>query len=562
MKTFDVLGLNPEILHAVQQMGFTTPTPVQAAAIPVLLESETDLVALAQTGTGKTAAFGLPMLNLIHPEIKKPQGLILCPTRELCIQISKDLMQFSSQMAGVKVVAVYGGAAIEPQMKALQEARIIVATPGRMVDIIQRDKVNLQNIAIAVLDEADEMLNMGFKEDLDFILSYTPETKKTWLFSATMPQEVARIAKHYMHAPHEITIGEKNSGNENISHVFYEVSHRDRYSALKRIADASPDIFAIVFCRTRRETQAVADALIKDGYAADSLHGELSQSQRDQVMKRYRGRMLKMLVATDVAARGIDVQDVTHVINYNLPDELENYTHRSGRTARAGKKGISITMVTKSERGKIKQLEKILRTTFVQGKVPAASEVMATRLRAYAQDLLMVKPNPELETYLKDFSQAMESIDREDLLRILLAKEFSTILDYYSKPGPQIQEEENTSRRENEGVGRFFINLGTMDGFNTKNLAKFLSQTAGIKTSDVLWSGIKSSYTLLEINPDVAEQVATAFEDCYFGDRQVRIEVRNGRSGGAANKFKSTKKESGKSFKSTKPAKKRYGANA
>jgi len=357
MMTFEELGLSQPVLKAIGELGFESPTPIQEKAIPAVLTGEEDMVALAQTGTGKTAAFGLPLTQLINFESRQVQAVVLCPTRELCMQITRDLQNFTKYLGGAHVVSIYGGASIEGQIREVRKGpQIIVGTPGRMVDMIDRGVVNLTTIQYVVLDEADEMLNMGFKEDLDMILSDTPATKSTWLFSATMPDEVLRISRSYMKDPVEITVGGKNTGNENIEHQYYVVHQRDKYLALKRIADYNPDIFAIVFCLTKIETQQIADALIKDGYNADALHGDLSQAQRDHVMKRYRSRSLQMLVATDVAARGIDVNDVTHVINYNLPDEIENYTHRSGRTARAGKKGVSIAIINMKEVYKIRQI--------------------------------------------------------------------------------------------------------------------------------------------------------------------------------------------------------------
>jgi ATP-dependent RNA helicase DeaD len=535
MQTFNDLGLNEALVTAVTELGFEQPTPVQAQAIPTLLANSIDLVALAQTGTGKTAAFGLPLLNQIESGMRKPQGLILCPTRELCIQISRDLQSYARHMPAVKVVSVYGGASIENQMRDLKDgAQIIVATPGRMVDIIERNKVDLTGVSVAILDEADEMLNMGFKEDLDFILSYTPETKQTWLFSATMPAEVARIAKTYMDSPVEITLGNKNSGNENIEHIYYTVSVKDKYPALKRIADSEPSIFAIVFCRTKRETQQVADALIRDGYPADALHGDLSQAQRDLVMKRYRNRNLQMLVATDVAARGIDVENVTHVINFNLPDELENYTHRSGRTARAGKKGISIALVTRNEKGKIKSLERALRATFTEGQVPTSETVFKNRLKAFSKSLMQTEALPEVEPFMEDFSHSLQSLTREDLLKVLLSREFSSMLEYY-KSGPVIDETMHVEGGKD--VARFFVNLGSMDGLNPREMRTFLAQTAGIRESDIPWMGLKNSFTLLEVSSHSAEIFKTAFKGCFYNERPVRVEVRNSsESGGGARK--------------------------
>uniref|UniRef100_UPI003342DE08 DEAD/DEAH box helicase n=1 Tax=Pseudopedobacter sp. TaxID=1936787 RepID=UPI003342DE08 len=356
MNPFNELGIRHDIVNAITELGFTNPTPIQESAIPVLLSGSNDFVGLAQTGTGKTAAFGLPLLELIDNTKNHPQALILCPTRELCLQISNDLKNFSKNLKNVNVVAVYGGANIVNQLREIKRGvQIVVATPGRMLDIINRKAIDFSNVNYVVLDEADEMLNMGFQDDINDILSTTPDTKKTWLFSATMPKEVRRIAENYMTNPHELTVGKQNSGNANIEHEYYIVKARDKYAAFKRIVDFNPDIFGIVFCRTKIETQEIAEALVKDGYNADSLHGDLSQQQRDKVMKRYREKNLQLLIATDVAARGIDVNNVTHVINYSLPDEIENYTHRSGRTARAGRTGVSIAIINSREIHKIRQ---------------------------------------------------------------------------------------------------------------------------------------------------------------------------------------------------------------
>ncbi|MDB5109792.1 MAG: box helicase, partial [Mucilaginibacter sp.] len=376
MNPFIELGIRHDIVNAISDLGFENPTPIQEQSIPVLLTGSNDFVGLAQTGTGKTAAFGLPLLELLDFEENYPQALILCPTRELCLQITNDLNNYSKKMDNVHVVAVYGGASISDQLRQIRRGvQIVVATPGRMLDIINRKAIDFSKVKYVVLDEADEMLNMGFQEDIDNILSTTPEEKKTWLFSATMPTEVRRIAKKYMTDPFELTMGEKNTGNVNIEHEYYIVRAREKYAAFKRIVDFNPDIFGIVFCRTKIETQEIAEALIKDGYNADSLHGDLSQQQRDKVMKRYRERSLQLLIATDVAARGIDVNDVTHVINYSLPDEIENYTHRSGRTARAGKTGVSIAIINSKELGKIRQIERVIGKNFIKAEIPNGFDV-------------------------------------------------------------------------------------------------------------------------------------------------------------------------------------------
>ncbi|HIO26483.1 MAG TPA: DEAD/DEAH box helicase, partial [Flavobacteriaceae bacterium] len=398
MNKFEQLGLQAEIVNAVNDMGFEAPSEVQAQAIPILLDQETDLVALAQTGTGKTAAFGFPLIQKINVDSKQTQGLILSPTRELCLQIANELKNYSKYLKQLNVVAIYGGASISEQQKQIKRgAQIIVATPGRMKDMVGRRMIDISEIDYCVLDEADEMLNMGFYEDITDILSHTPKEKKTWLFSATMPKEVASIAKKFMSNPVEITVGSKNEGSKNVSHEYYISPGRDRYQALKRLADANPDIFSVIFCRTKRDTQKVAEKLIEDGYSAAAIHGDLSQNQRDLVMKSFRSRQIQMLVATDVAARGIDVDDITHVINYQLPDEIETYTHRSGRTGRAGKSGVSMVIVSKSEVRKIRSIEKIIKQSFEQKDIPSGEEICQVQLFHLANDIKETKINHEID---------------------------------------------------------------------------------------------------------------------------------------------------------------------
>src|SRR5690606_13113434 len=388
MKTFQNLGLSQDLLHAITDLGFETPSEVQEKAIPVLLNQETDLVALAQTGTGKTAAFGFPMLQKINVDSRTTQGLILSPTRELCLQITNEMQLYGKYLKGLSVTAIYGGASISDQAhKVKKGTQIIVATPGRMKDMISRNMVDISKIEFCVLDEADEMLNMGFYEDITEILSHTTQDKSTWLFSATMPKEVATIAKKFMHKPIEITVGNKNESTSQVSHEYYLVNARDRYLALKRLADANPDIFSVVFCRTKRDAQKVAEQLIEDGYNAGALHGDLSQNQRDLVMKSFRNKQIQMLVATDVAARGIDVDDITHVINYQLPDEIETYTHRSGRTGRAGKTGVSMVIVSKSELRKIKSIERIINKNFEAKAIPSGMEICEVQLMSLANKI-------------------------------------------------------------------------------------------------------------------------------------------------------------------------------
>src|ERR1700742_5099438 len=452
MNPFIELGIRHDIVNAISELGFENPTPIQEQSIPVLLTGSNDFVGLAQTGTGKTAAFGLPLLELLDFEENYPQALVLCPTRELCLQITNDLKNYAKNMPNVHVVAVYGGASISDQLRQIKRGvQIVVATRGRMLDIINRKAINFSEVQFVVLDEADEMLNMGFQEDIDSILSETPSDKKTWLFSATMPSEVRRIAKKYMEDPYELTMGAKNTGNENIDHEYYVVRARDKYAAFKRIVDFNPEIFGIVFCRTKIETQEIAEALIKDGYNADSLHGDLSQQQRDKVMKRYRERNLQLLIATDVAARGIDVNDVTHVINYSLPDEIENYTHRSGRTARAGKTGVSISIINAKELGKIRQIERVIGKKFIKAEIPTGFDVVEKQLFALVHKVHNVEVNEQqIEQYLPRIMEEFKDLTKEELVKRFASIEFNRFLDYY-KNAPDLNVQFDDSRKSFDG---------------------------------------------------------------------------------------------------------------
>lgn len=535
MNEFESLGISQPVLKAIAELGFVAPTPIQQQTIPTLLGQDTDLVALAQTGTGKTAAFGLPLIELIDPSNRNTQALILCPTRELCVQISKDLQNFTKYIPGMHVVPIYGGTSIEGQIREVRKGpQIIVGTPGRMVDMLDRGVINLSSIQVCILDEADEMLHMGFKEDLDTILSGTPDEKSTWLFSATMPDEVSRISKNYMSSPVEITIGGKNTGNENIEHVYYVVHQRDKYLALKRIADYNPDIFAIVFCRTKLETQQVAEALIKDGYNADALHGDLSQAQRDHVMKRYRNRNLNMLVATDVAARGIDVNDVTHVINYNLPDEIENYTHRSGRTARAGKKGISIVIINMKEMFKIRQIEKIVKQPFTRGHIPTPFEVCEKQLFHLVHGVHKIEVNEKaIESYLPKVYEEFADLSKEEVIKRFVSVEFNRFLEYYrNAPDLNTDEKKGDRRAADNGVVKLYMNVGQVDEFNFGTLKTFVAETAGIGEHDVTWTDLKNTFSLVEVRTTVLEKVLDAFKDVTYRGRQVRVESRGNKDAG------------------------------
>jgi ATP-dependent RNA helicase DeaD len=536
---FIELGIRHDIVNAISELGFTAPTPIQEASIPVLLSGSNDFVGLAQTGTGKTAAFGLPLLELIDFEENHPQALVLCPTRELCLQIASDLKNYAKNLPNVNVVAVYGGTSIMDQLRSIKRGvQIVVATPGRMLDIIGRKAIDFSDIRYVVLDEADEMLNMGFQDDIDEILSTTPPEKKTWLFSATMPAEVRRIAKKYMTDPHELTMGKQNTGNVNIEHEYYVVRARDKYAAFKRIVDFNPDIFGIVFCRTKIETQEIAESLIKDGYNADSLHGDLSQQQRDKVMKRYRERSLQLLIATDVAARGIDVNDVTHVINYSLPDEIENYTHRSGRTARAGKTGVSIAIINSKELGKIRQIERVIGKAFVKVDVPNGFDVCEKQLFSIIHKVHNVTVNEsQIEQYIPRIMDEFADLSKEDLIKRFASLEFNRFLDYY-KNAPDLNAPEEARFRDREGATgerfvrgnngeftRLFINLGSVDGFGRGEMLGYICNNTGIVGRTVGKIDVKGVYSFFEVANADKDTVMNAFKSIQYKGREVRIEI-------------------------------------
>ena len=527
MNLFEQLGLDEPILRAITDMGFETPSEIQQKAIPTLLEDDTDMVALAQTGTGKTAAFGFPLLQLIDTDSKLTQGLILSPTRELCLQIASELKNYAKYLPKVNVVAVYGGASIEEQARSLKKgAQIIVATPGRMQDMIRRNFVDISHINYCVLDEADEMLNMGFYEDITAILSHTPKEKSTWLFSATMPNEVARIARQFMRKPIEITVGTRNQASSTVQHEYYVVNGRHRYQALKRLADANPDIFSVVFCRTKKDTQAVAEKLIEDGYNAAALHGDLSQNQRDLVMKSFRARQIQMLVATDVAARGIDVDDITHVIHYQLPDEIETYNHRSGRTGRAGKSGISMVLVPKSELRKIKEIEKIIKQPFEQKALPTGIEICEIQLYHLANSLKNVEVNPAIEDYLPAIYKELQQIDREELIKKIFAVEFTRFFNYYKNAEVLPEEDAKESRKGGDsGEVRYFINIGERDGYDWKTLKDFLKATLNLGRDDVFKVDVKNSFSFFNTEADQVDLVMSTFADFRMDGRFINVEI-------------------------------------
>ncbi|EKF55738.1 DEAD/DEAH box helicase [Galbibacter marinus] len=527
MNKFEQLGLNEQLLKAIHDMGFESPSEVQEKAIPVLLSQETDIVALAQTGTGKTAAFGFPMIQKIDTKSKTTQGLILSPTRELCLQIAHELKQYSKYYPSLNVTAIYGGASIIEQANQVKRgSQIVVATPGRMKDMISRKMVNISKIQYCVLDEADEMLNMGFYEDIKDILSHTPKEKSTWLFSATMPKEVSNIAKKFMNQPHEITVGTKNSASENVQHEYYVVGGRDRYLALKRLADTNPDIFSVIFCRTKRDTQKVAEKLIEDGYNAGALHGDLSQNQRDMVMKSFRNKQIQMLVATDVAARGIDVDDITHVINYQLPDEIETYTHRSGRTGRAGKSGISMVIITKSELRKISAIERIIKQKFDAKKIPSADEICEIQLYHLASKIKNTEVNKEVETYLPAIEDVLEGIDREELIKKMVSVEFGRFAEYYKKAGDiNVSNNGRSEDFSSEGKVRYFINVGSRDGYDWMVLKDFLKEQLGLGKDDVFKVDVKESFSFFNTDATHTENVLATFSEFKLDDRFINVEV-------------------------------------
>lgn len=541
MNKFEQLGLNELLLRAVADLGFETPSEVQEKAIPILLEKDTDIVALAQTGTGKTAAFGFPLIQKIDPENRNTQALILSPTRELCLQITNEIKQYSKYVKGLHTVAVYGGASITEQAKDVRRgAQIIVATPGRMQDMINRGFVNISAIDYCILDEADEMLNMGFYDDIVSILSTSPDEKSTWLFSATMPQEVARIAREFMRKPLEITVGHKNSGSSTVSHEFYLVNARDRYEALKRLADANPDIFSVVFCRTKRDTQAVAEKLIEDGYNAAALHGDLSQAQRDGVMKSFRSRQIQMLVATDVAARGIDVNDVTHVINYQLPDDIETYNHRSGRTGRAGKLGTSIVIITKSELRKIHSIEKTIKQKFEEKSIPSGIEICEIQLFHLANRIKDVEVDHEIDSYLPAIYEVMKDLSKEELIKKMVSVEFNRFLNYYKK-NKDLSAQKGGDKREGfqpsgDGAVRYFVNIGSRDNFDWMSLKDFLRDTLGLGRDDIFRVDVKEGFSFFNTDAEHTQMVLDILNSIHMEGRRINVEV--SKNDGGSNNYR------------------------
>ncbi len=558
MTPFSELGLKESLVKAIEDLGFETPSEVQEKAIPILLADHIDLVALAQTGTGKTAAFGFPLIQRIDPSSRTTQGLILSPTRELCLQITKEIQAYSKYERGINTVAIYGGASIQDQARQIQiGAQIVVATPGRMKDMINRGMVDISKIDYCILDEADEMLNMGFFEDIKDILSNTPKEKATWLFSATMPKEVAIIAKKFMNSPQEITVGTKNSGATTVQHEYYVAGGRDRYPVLKRLADTNPNIFSVIFCRTKRDTQKVAENLIEDGYNAGALHGDLSQNQRDLVMNAFRKKQIQMLVATDVAARGIDVDDITHVINYQLPDEIETYNHRSGRTGRAGKSGTSMVIITRSEMRKIKAIENKIQKKFIAKPIPTGIEICETQLYHLVNKIKDTEVNADVENYLPAINDILEGIDKDTLVQKIVSVEFGRFFNYYNKAKDlnsndrdRGERPERGERRDSgdsrdrgasrnyggDGSTRYFINIGEKDGYDWMSLKDFLRDTVNLGKDDIFKVDVKESFSFFNSEANVEEAILNTFKDLKVDGRFVNVEVSNNPIGGGSSR--------------------------
>ena len=548
MKTFEELGVSEEIRRAIEELGFENPMPVQEEVIPYLLGSRNDVIALAQTGTGKTAAFGIPVLQKLDPKSKETQALVLSPTRELCLQIADDLKDFSKHMKGVNIVAVYGGTSIENQIHALRHgAQIIVATPGRLIDLMHRGKAKLENVNNVVLDEADEMLNMGFADSINEIFEGVPEERNTLLFSATMSREIEKIAKSYLHEYKEIVVGSRNEGAENVNHIYYLVNAKDKYLALKRIVDFNPKIFGIIFCRTKLETQEIADKLIHDGYNAESLHGDLSQQQRDLTMQKFRQHLTQLLVATDVAARGLDVDDLTHVINFGLPDDIESYTHRSGRTGRAGKKGTSISIIHTREKHKMRAIEKEIGKAFVEGDIPSAKEICKKQLYKVMDQIVKTDVNDEeIDPFMKDINRYFEFMDKGDLIKKIVSMEFGKFLAYYAD-APEIEKPTSRSSREDrkgqradrnsqrgdrsqakrgpkkaeKGYKRLFINLGKNDGFYPGEVMQYINKHVEGR-QEVGHIDLLSKFSYIEVPEKDANKVMRALDGTVYKGREVR----------------------------------------
>jgi ATP-dependent RNA helicase DeaD len=542
--TFESLGIEEGLLRSIKALGFTQPTPIQEKAIPVLLQGTKDFIGLAQTGTGKTAAFGLPLLQLINKADRFPQALIICPTRELCLQITNDLDKFKNKADKVAVTAVYGGASIGEQIRSLKKGtHIIVATPGRLIDLIERKAVNLEKVHYIVLDEADEMLNMGFKDDIEFVLKNTPDRESTWLFSATMPAEIRQVSKRYMEQPFEITVGKANAGASTIDHQYYSTQHINRYETLKRIIDFNPGLYGIIFTRTKADAQEITEALIREGYDIEALHGDLTQAQRDKVMGRFREKSIQLLIATDVAARGIDVQGITHVINYELPDDTEVYTHRSGRTGRAGRSGISVSIVTPKEIYRLRQIERLVKTQFHKMDIPSGKDVCRKQFFHFLDKMLQADiSHGEYETYLPVLKEKFAHVEKEEILQKVAALEFDRFLKYYENAADlNMREERRSDRRfekgerattrdtrgRNLGSGsnyqRLFVNLGTKDGFYKASFLQFILDLSDLRKNVLGRIDMKEMNSWVEVEAGAAIKMIKAIDGKNYRGRKIRM---------------------------------------
>lgn len=553
MNEFEGLGLNENLVKAVLDLGFTTPTPIQAKAIPILLSGTTDFVGLAQTGTGKTAAFGLPLLQLIDATHRYPQALIVCPTRELCLQICNDIQEYKKYSKNIIAEPVYGGASIVMQIRALKKGvHIVVATPGRLIDMIERKAIDLEKVKYVVLDEADEMLNMGFRDDIDFVLKNTVNRESTWLFSATMPAEVRAISKNFMHSPQEVTVGKKNTANVNIDHQYFITPAHSRFETLKRLVDFNPGMYGIIFTRTKIDAQNIAEKLSKEGYDVESLHGDLTQQQRDRVMQRFRNKDLQILIATDVAARGIDVEGITHVINFELPDDIEVYTHRSGRTARAGKSGICISICHSRESYKIRQLEKMVNAQFHKLDIPGGKDVCRKQFFYFMDKLINTDiSNKAYETYMSDLEEKFSDISKEEVLKRVAALEFDHFLRYYENAedlnarsdfkdrrndnnrGSNIERRERTSYQRDGGFTKLFINLGTKDGFYKASFLQFILDESNLKKEVLGRIDLREMNAWVEVDKSAANKMIKSLDGKSHNGRQIRM---NDADGGGGNR--------------------------
>ena len=547
MITFEELGLDSKLLKSIEELGFTQPTPIQEKAIPVLLSGTKDLIGLAQTGTGKTAAFGLPLLQLIESSKKYPQALIICPTRELCLQIEKEMEHFKKHLTGIHVVAVYGGASISMQIRDIKRGvHVVVATPGRLIDLIERKAINLEQIKYVVLDEADEMLNMGFQEDIEFILQNTPERDSTWLFSATMPSEIRNVSKRYMKQPTEITVGKMNTANKNIDHQYFVTTAHHRYETLKRLIDFNPGMYGIIFTRTKADAQEIAEKLTREGYDIDALHGDLTQVQRNKVMEEFRDKTLQLLIATDVAARGIDVQGITHVINFELPDDVEVYTHRSGRTGRAGKTGVCLSIVHSREIGRIRQIERMVQVPFHKLEIPTGKDVCRKQFYYFMDKLLQADiSHGDYETYMPMLQEKFQDVSKEEVLKRVAAMEFDRFLRYYEnaedlnarerrddkgrqsgREGRTSERRSDTRSREYGGNGnstRLFVNLGTKDGFYKASFLQFILDMSDLSKEVLGRIDMKEMNSWIEIDKSVANQMIRSIDGKKYKGRRIRM---------------------------------------